>query len=145
MSCYSMRDHFIEYARTFLGTPYLWAGNDPSGLDCSGYVIECLKGIGKFSKNFDETADGLLKNVFSNQIDRHPTIGSLFFHIKNDEAYHVGIYIGSGLGWSASGGGRLTTSPEIAWKKNAFIKQHKVRTENVKFVKLVDSDTGDLL
>ena len=144
MRCYSINDRFIDYAHTFLGTPYLWAGDDPSGLDCSGYVIECLKGIGAVHKNFDMSANSLLKK-YEAQEEVAPSIGGLFFHIKDSKAYHVGIYIGSGLGWSASGGGKRTTSTEIAWKKNAFIKQHKVRTENVEFVKLFDSETGDLL
>lgn len=42
------RDSIIEYAKKYLGTPYLYAGNTPKGFDCSGFVSFVFK-------NFDLT------------------------------------------------------------------------------------------
>ncbi|MEO8535284.1 MAG: C40 family peptidase [Flavobacterium sp.] len=38
------RDSIISYAKKYLGTPYLYAGNDPKkGFDCSGFVSYVFK------------------------------------------------------------------------------------------------------
>ena len=144
MKCFSTCDRFIDYAHTFLGTPYLWGGDNSSGLDCSGYVIECLHGIGAVPSGFDTTANGLLKK-YEKQESQQPTIGGLFFYMKDDKAYHVGICIGSRLAWSASGGGDKTINIREAWDQNAFIRQHKIKSDNVRFVNLFEPETGDLI
>lgn len=38
------RDSIITYSKQYLGTPYLYAGNDPNkGFDCSGFVSYVFK------------------------------------------------------------------------------------------------------
>lgn len=41
------RDEIIEYAKKQLGIPYVWAGSDPNGFDCSGFTGYVLKEFGK--------------------------------------------------------------------------------------------------
>ena len=41
------RDKIIDYAKKQLGVPYVWAGNDPSGFDCSGFIGYVMKEFGK--------------------------------------------------------------------------------------------------
>ena len=42
------RDLLVEYAKQYLGVPYVYAGNDPEkGFDCSGFVSYVFKNFGK--------------------------------------------------------------------------------------------------
>lgn len=43
----AIQDQVIQYAKQFLGVPYVWGGKTPSGFDCSGYVSYVYKYFGK--------------------------------------------------------------------------------------------------
>jgi hypothetical protein len=43
----STPDDLAQYARNFLGTPYLWGGRTFAGIDCSGFSQTVLKVFGK--------------------------------------------------------------------------------------------------
>lgn len=39
-------DKMISFAKSFLGTPYKWAGTTPSGFDCSGFISYVMGNFG---------------------------------------------------------------------------------------------------
>ncbi|MBF4518018.1 C40 family peptidase [Flavobacterium sp. ANB] len=50
------RDSIVDYAKNYLGTPYLYAGNDPKkGFDCSGFVSYVFK---NFNLNLPRSSSG---------------------------------------------------------------------------------------
>ena len=58
-----MIQRFINYAKAFIGKPYVWAGDGSGkkgGFDCSGLVLECLYAFGLYTGS-DITADGIRK------------------------------------------------------------------------------------
>jgi len=121
------RELFVLIAFQHLNTPYIWGGDDPSGLDCSGFVIECLKSIGRVAEGFDDTADGLWKKYRHLEV-MNPDFGRLVFWPGNlGKMRHMEICLTAAASenWvsiGASGGGRATDSEDDAWAANAYVK-----------------------
>ena len=120
---------FLKTALAYLGTPYVWGGDDPSGFDCSGFVIECLKSAGLLGEADDFTADGLLKRFDYSPVDK-PHEGALLFYLnRHGRAVHVTICLDEYFQIGASGGGENTTDETTAWKDNAYVKIRPIRFE----------------
>ena len=110
-------------ALSYLGTPYRWGGDDPSGFDCSGFVLECLKTIGLCDEHYDYTANALLHFLTDNNTLETPEKGALLFYLNEEnKAYHVVICLDQFYQIGASGGNSQTTDTQKAWNKNAYIK-----------------------
>jgi cell wall-associated NlpC family hydrolase len=117
----SARHWFLKTALAYLGTPYVWGGDDPSGFDCSGLVIEALRSVGLI-EGADFTADDLLKK-FASQIVTEPERGCLIFFLNSEgRAVHVGICLDRFFMIEAGGGDSKVTDAASAWQRNAFVK-----------------------
>lgn len=118
----SARQWFLETALHYLGTPYIWGGDDPSGFDCSGLVIECLKSVGILREHQDMTADQLLQKFAEHEVTA-PTTGALLFRLNEDgKATHVVICLDASFQIGANSGTSVDTSVAQAWSDNAFVK-----------------------
>jgi cell wall-associated NlpC family hydrolase len=133
----------LQVAFSHLGEWYTWGGDDPSGFDCSGFVVEVLKSCGKLDRKVDLNAD-LLYRMFSS---KHSDVengeedalrpGMLVFWQKDGRMIHVemvyavvpghGVYTVYTIG--ASGGGSATRTIDDAIKQNAFIKIRPLRSD----------------
>jgi len=51
-------DSIVNYAKVFVGVPYVWAGCSSSGFDCSGFVHFVFK---RFGYKIERSSDGLDK------------------------------------------------------------------------------------
>ena len=131
------REIAVEVARSYIGTPYRWGGDDPiEGFDCSGLTGEALTSANRLQRGFDTTAMGLYRIFEDVWVWRRkkPT-GSfdksglevlagclVFFGESLDKISHVEMLMDEEHTIGASGGGRTTISLEAAVKANAFIK-----------------------
>jgi len=96
----------VTYAKQFLGVPYVWAGNSPSGFDCSGFTCYVFN---HFGVSLPRMAD----EQFNTGIRvGEPQSGDLvFFSTYEQGPSHVGIYIGNNqFIHSSSGTGDVTTT-----------------------------------
>jgi cell wall-associated NlpC family hydrolase len=115
-----MRKLALKIAFKFLGKPYLWGGDDPSGFDCSGYCIEILKSVARLPRKGDWTAAGLARMW---PVASNPQPGDLvFWATSSGRIIHVEMCLGKGLAIGASGGSRHTLTYQDAIKQNAYIK-----------------------
>jgi cell wall-associated NlpC family hydrolase len=118
----SQRKMVQRIAMSYLGTFYIWGGDDPSGFDCSGLAIECLKSVGVLPREGDWTAQDL--SAMFPRVDP-PQGGDLVFWTSlqgSSHVVHVEICLSEELSIGASGGGSKTKTIKDAIKQNAFIK-----------------------
>lgn len=120
---------FIHTALSYLGTPYVWGGDDPSGFDCSGFVLECLKTVGLVKEEEDFTADSLFQKLLPFAVDKPQQSALLFSLDQSGHAFHVVICLDEHFQIGASGGGSKTTDSISAWRDNAYIKIRPIREE----------------
>ena len=90
----NMGQQVVDYAKQFLGVPYVYGGNGPSSFDCSGFTSYIYR---HFGYTLNRTASTQLSNgVAVSKSELQP--GDLVFFRYNTSypASHVGIYIGNG-------------------------------------------------
>ena len=75
----------VDIARTYLGTPYVWGGEDPDGFDCSGLVQHVYAEIGiRLPRTTGELR-------YAGVVVDDPRPGDLVW-----SPGHIGIYSGNG-------------------------------------------------
>lgn len=82
----------IDYARSFIGSPYLFGGQSPKGFDCSGYIRYVFN---NFGIDLPRTAEEQYnKGREVSEKDAKP--GDIVAFITGDVITHTGIYLGGG-------------------------------------------------
>jgi len=79
----------VAVAMQFLGTPYVWGGESPSGFDCSGFTMYVWGLVGVSLPHNAAAQYGMGVAVPSNALEP----GDLVFF---DGLNHVGMYVGNG-------------------------------------------------
>jgi cell wall-associated NlpC family hydrolase len=89
----TLRSQVVEYAKKFLGVPYVYGGTSPKGFDCSGLTYYVYKNM---VREIPRTASAqyAASTKITNKSDLRP--GDLVFFAKSGKITHVGLYIGNG-------------------------------------------------
>lgn len=88
------RVKMLDYAQKFIGTPYLWGGNDLyKGIDCSGFVKKMYAYIGYTTNRVSRDIAKQGKEISFSEIKP----GDLIFYGDVSTGYitHVAIYLGN--------------------------------------------------
>lgn len=82
----------VEYAKRFLGNPYVWGGSSlTGGTDCSGFTMSLYAKYGYSLPHNAAAQAGVTRSVSS------PKPGDLFFYSNGSRINHVAMYIGGGM------------------------------------------------
>lgn len=114
-------EEVVEYAKQFIGTPYVWGGNDlKKGVDCSGLTKKIFEGFDIYISRVSSMQVNDGKQISKSEL--RP--GDLIFFDTNGtntgHISHVGIYAGDGLFLHAdcSRGVTLTSLSNSYYVKN---------------------------
>ena len=80
-------DDIISFAKTFLGTPYHYAGSSPSGFDCSGFIYYVM---GNFGMTLTHSSYGLAEFGQSVMLSEIRPGDLMFFKGRNVNSNQVG-------------------------------------------------------
>jgi cell wall-associated NlpC family hydrolase len=98
------RQAIVQYARSFLGTPYRYGGTTRSGVDCSGLVTAVYR---EFNISLPRSSKD--QSRVGKRVDRSSLAPAdlVFFKTSGSGTIsHVGIYIGNGQFIHASTGAK---------------------------------------
>jgi len=80
-------DEIISFAKTFLGTPYHYAGSSPSGFDCSGFIYYVM---GNFGMTLTHSSYGMAEFGETVKLSELRPGDLMFFKGRNVNATQVG-------------------------------------------------------
>ncbi len=88
----SSQASIVEYAKQFLGNPYVWGGSSLThGTDCSGFTMSLYAHYGYSLPHHAASQAGQTRSVST------PKPGDLFFYSNGGGINHVAMYIGGGM------------------------------------------------
>lgn len=81
----------VSDAKALIGTPYKWAGNTPSGFDCSGFMVYVFN---KSGLSIPRTTSEQMKTGTAVSKSNLKAGDLVFFNTSGRGVSHAGIYIG---------------------------------------------------
>jgi cell wall-associated NlpC family hydrolase len=88
----------VSVALKYLGVPYVWGGEDPSGFDCSGLTSYVYREIGISIPRTSREQYRVGAFIAASELDKLQPGDLVFFGYGGDpdRVHHVGMYVGDG-------------------------------------------------
>ncbi|RHR25309.1 peptidoglycan endopeptidase [Clostridium sp. AF19-22AC] len=94
---YSLGQAIADYGWQFIGTPYVWGGNDlNTGVDCSGFTTQVHKHFGIDLPRTSYTQEYAGKDIGRDLSKAKPGDVICYCYNLSEESCHVAIYVGNG-------------------------------------------------
>lgn len=126
MTPYPVQIDLVEYARAFIGTPYIYGGDNPIiGFDCSGLVSEVHRAFGLIGYRDRFTSQYFYEKYAAKFIPRtqgHIQRNDILFFGREGKVKHVAIAYNSDNMIEAGGGDEYTIDTSAAGKNDAFVR-----------------------
>ena len=129
-SAAEIADNAIDLGERYLGTPYVWGGESPSGFDCSGFVQYVFRhqGIELPRVSRDQAHAG---RALAPSLDGAARGDLLFFASDGRTVSHVGIYAGNGRMLHSSSSGAGVRYDDLSGNRGRWYVEHLVAVRRV--------------
>ncbi len=119
----------IDYAMSFVGTPYKWGGATPiGGIDCSG-LVQCILSAAGIDPIGDQTAQALYNYFETNGSVNTYGAGALAFYGESvAKVTHVAFCVDQYRMIEAGGGGSKVNTLQDAIVHEAFVRVRLIKS-----------------
>lgn len=118
----NVAEALVNEAKDWLGTPYMWGGNDSDGVDCSGFLVAVYRNAAGI--NLPRTTKKQREHCLDVDNGDRAVGDILFFSSKRShgQVAHVGMYIGDNkMIHSSSSRGVVVDDLSIKYYKEHFL------------------------
>ena len=119
----------VDYAKTLIGTPYVWGGTSLDGIDCSGFTSKCYKDA--LGIKINRVSRDQIDHGYAVTADQLQPGDLVFFNKENGGVItHVGMYAGDNMmiHASQSQGKVVMVSTKTDYFRNRLVTARRIIT-----------------
>lgn len=119
----------VDYAKTLIGTPYVWGGTSLDGIDCSGFTSKCYKDA--LGIKINRVSRDQIDHGYAVTVDQLQPGDLVFFNKENGGIItHVGMYAGDNMmiHASQSQGKVVMVSTKTDYFRNRLVTARRIIT-----------------
>lgn len=122
-------ESLVDYAKTMIGTPYVWGGTSLDGIDCSGFTSKCYRDA--LGIKINRVSRDQIDHGYAVTVDQLQPGDLVFFNKENGGIItHVGMYVGDNMmiHASQSQGKVVMVSTKTDYFRNRLVTARRIIT-----------------